>query len=791
MVALVMALILILVISWTLGAAIWRLAGHARYAAVEAPLGFAALLTVGGLSSWLPGGTAAGIGVIGALAVLSLVYLGRTGGWSDTPLWPAALVVVVALLAMIPFAVSGRSGLLGVGTNDDMSQHLLAAWTLQGHAPSASSKLLTSGYPIGPHAIVATLSAATGISLEHMFTALIISVPVLLALVAAALMPGKSATLRAGAGALVGLCYLQAAYLVQASFKEPIEAVLLVTFTVTVTAGAEGRSLLRYVPLALVGAATVFANSYIGVVWPAGMLLLWIVAGLVKPGRAGAVKASVRTLARPVAVAMLLFLVLVAPEASRIARFAGSGYNHEGPKVLGDLLRPLPPLEALGIWPRLDFRFDLPLATLGGVLALVALAGLVAGLVRSLGRREFAVPCALLAAVALVGLTSTRSPYTAAKALVIAAPLVTLLLAREALVLRGSMVRARSWQAIPVLLVALVLAVGAYSDLEVLRDGPVGPSSHAEQLAGLRPIIGRQPTLFLGADDYIHWELRGAVVATPPQPLYAGAVVPLRRDKAQPARSNYTSARSATSSSRFAGLGLAFDFDSVPVGWLNRFIYVIRPHSGYTGPPPENWRLVRGTRSYELWRRTGPTRPYRTLTAIDNPGAILDCTTPAGRAIARGGGAAMTQPTPVIGERTSWHGQVGYAGTSAHQSLHLGAGTWRISLQYDGSAPLTVRGSGMRAVLPANLESLGPYWYVGRVHLRRRAWIRLTVSSAPLSTAGRVLGAFGLTRAPAPTGLRPLGRITATRPAAADRLISLTRACGRYVDWYRSAGTGT
>jgi hypothetical protein len=52
-----------------------------------------------------------------------------------------------------------------------------------------------------------------------------------------------------------------------------------------------------------------------------------------------------------------------------------------------------------------------------------------------------------------------------------------------------------------------------------------------------------------------------------------------------------------------------------------------------------------------------------------------------------------------------------------------------------------------------------------------------------LSLAGRLLGAYGLTRAPAPTGLRPLGRIVATRPGR-DRAIALRQACGRYVDWY-------
>jgi hypothetical protein len=191
---------------------------------------------------------------------------------------------------------------------------------------------------------------------------------------------------------------------------------------------------------------------------------------------------------------------------------------------------------------------------------------------------------------------------------------------------------------------------------------------------------------------------------------------------------------------------------------------------------------VRLTASYQLWRRLGATLPYQTLTAIDSPGAILDCATSSGRVVAQRQGFAMVQPVPVVGERTFWKGTVGYAGRSAHQILHLAKGPWDISLQYDSTVGVTVRGPGMRAALPPNLEPLGSYWYVGRVHVAHTAWVRIIVSSHPLRLLGRILGAFGLTRAP---GDRPLGRLTATRPSSSDRLIPLKKACGRYVDWYR------
>jgi hypothetical protein len=137
-------------------------------------------------------------------------------------------------------------------------------------------------------------------------------------------------------------------------------------------------------------------------------------------------------------------------------------------------------------------------------------------MIRSLRRREAALPCALITSWILFAVISGRSPYTAAKALVIAAPLATLMLARELLLLWQTSPRMKSPAVLASCLIGVLLIAGAYSTLEVLRDGPVAPSSHPEQLASLKTAIRDQPTLFLGADDYVHWELRGVKLATPP-----------------------------------------------------------------------------------------------------------------------------------------------------------------------------------------------------------------------------------------------------------------------------------
>jgi hypothetical protein len=786
---LLIALALELVACSLCGAAIRGLAGKSPSSRLTPAIGFAAVVTVAALSIRLPGRATTAAITLAVGCGLSLVYLVRRRRlWARAPIEAALVALSVLVLELIPFGVSGRVSLLGAGTDDDMSQHLLAAWTLQGHAPLASDKLVASGYPIGPHALAAAIAQATGIPLEQAFTALLLGSPVLLALAASKLLTVGRRAVRGFVAVAVGLCYLQAAYLVQASFKEPMEAVIVVAFAAGLDELQHDRPTRQWraVPLAVLAAGSIYVYSYPGLMWLVGTLMLW---GALRFARrrllCDRARRSMRHSVRAGAFAGGVFVALTAPELPRLVRFHSSGYNHETSGVLGNLLHPLPPLEGLGIWPRLDFRFDVSLASLGGILAVLGLAVLVVGLARCVASGRSAIAAAMLTSATLYAASTSGSPYTAAKLLAIAAPLTTLVIGLQLLDALGRRLRVASWSALAVTIAGAVVLVGVYSDLEVLRDGPVGPSSHASQLDAFRAIIGKRFTLFLGSDNYVHWELRGANIATPPEPLYAGVVVPVRRTKAQQAQSDYPNLEARVSTSRFAGLGLAFDFDSVPTKSLNRFAYVIVPRSGHASQPPSNWRLTRTTRSYELWRRVGVTLPHETLTEVDNPGAFLNCQTSAGRQLASSRGIAMVRPLPVIGVRDGWHGAVGYADESVHQYILLGRGTWEISLQYDSSVPVIVRGPRMRAIMPPVLEPLGPYWYVGKVHVRRAGYVRLVVASRPLGLIGRLLGASGLTRAPAPTGLRPLGRITAARPVP-DQAIPLRDACGRYVDWYRT-----
>jgi hypothetical protein len=171
---------------------------------------------------------------------------------------------------------------------------------------------------------------------------------------------------------------------------------------------------------------------------------------------------------------------------------------------------------------------------------LLGLAALVYGLVWWLRRGARAVPAALAIAAALYAYAHFEgTPYQAAKATVIAAPLAMTVIAtalfsgESALGLAGvRAVFARRRDGAtgllarrePLLRRGLALAFGlaaAGCTVLALVNGPVGPASYSPKLTELRPLLGRRSTLVLASPpllrdehgrDYIVWELRGGRV---------------------------------------------------------------------------------------------------------------------------------------------------------------------------------------------------------------------------------------------------------------------------------------
>jgi hypothetical protein len=366
--------------------------------------------------------------------------------------------------------------------------------------------------------------------------------------------------------------------------------------------------------------------------------------------------------------------------------------------------------------------------------------------------------------VAIAGYFGARAfgtVYTSAKALAIASPLIALiafggLLGRERV--------SASARSLAVAGLAVLLAVGmAVSSFAVLRQAPVAPTDHADQLAELRPLVQGEKVLFLGRDNFIAYELRGSRPFTAVRNFYDPYYV----------RPNL----------RLEDVFRKFDFDSVTPATLGRFPYVITTRAAYASGPPPGFEPVRQTSDFVLWKRTGPVGPRRTLAEGPDPGVELECRGDDAPERARNGRATIFARPPVVGGTWS-PGSTVEDGSPVTQTLDLPAGRWAISVQYDSTRPVRVSAPGYTHTLPANLDYRGsvPYYPAGELVADRAGPVRFTVEVKRPPFTGRLLGTKSQAHlgaiAASPAG--PGGPI----PGEGESAIPLARACGEYVDWY-------
>jgi hypothetical protein len=497
-----------------------------------------------------------GHGAISAVAVLLLTVAAVAFLWRRLEGGAEALRVglPVGLLALaataLPFLAEGHFGILGTGFNPDMSQHLLATSRL---AEGEGSQLLHQGYPLGPHAIAVALHQGLGIALVPAFTGLTIAVAVLASLTALTAFRDQPAPFRIPASLVVGLAYMAASYFAQGAFKETMQALFFLAFVLALREAArDWRDLpLRFVPAALLAVGSVYTYSFPGLIWLLGTAVIWfaielaqahlISAGGVESGGSGAARRLVfrptdpasepgdspgekpsakpdppdsttgPAAVRPALWASLVFAVLIAPEISRMIDFhAFETFDPNGPG-LGNLFGQISPFEALGIWPSGDFRLapgDGAVPAFGYFLgAAFASILLVYGAFLAWRLRETAILAGLgAAALAYAAARAGGTPYTAAKAVEVAAPIAALVIV------------------LPLLrrpVACLYLAVAAGCSLLALANAPVGPSSYSPALTGFRANVGEGPTLVLASrqllgdehgSPYVAWELRGGRV---------------------------------------------------------------------------------------------------------------------------------------------------------------------------------------------------------------------------------------------------------------------------------------
>jgi hypothetical protein len=530
------AALAICVASLAIGQATIALCGGRRWSWLSPAIGLALLCAICWATVRLPGHGAVSAIAIAALAAASAFFLrGRIEGGRDAFRAGLPVAVLALLAASLPFAAEGHFGILGTGFNPDMSQHLLATDRL---VHGAGSPLLRQGYPLGPHAIVAALDKGLGIGIVRGFDGLTIAAAVLAPLTALAAFADRPPLSRTLAALLVGLPYLVASYYAQGAFKETIQALFVLAFLLALRESERAwRDLpLRFVPAALIAIGSVYVYSFPGLTWLAAIAVVWMGlewnasrAGGAGLGTNPAPPARLRALS----LAVLVFLVGTLPELGRMIDFRHfETFDPHGPG-LGNLFGQISPFTALGIWPSGDFR----LAPGDGAVpaafyylgAAFATALLVYGLDRCRRLRERSILAGAIAVAALYAAARLGgTPYTAAKALEIAAPVLTLVILLPGW--PGRLVEPMGKKVAPAALGVYLLAAAGCS-LLVFANAPVGPTSYSPALTGLRSLLGEEATLVLAPDSmladehgarYIAWELRGGRVCVEPESAAGG-----------------------------------------------------------------------------------------------------------------------------------------------------------------------------------------------------------------------------------------------------------------------------
>jgi hypothetical protein len=803
---------LICAASLLVGRAVLSLAGRRDWSWFEPGVGLAAVLAVSGVLARAPGhGTSATLGIVALLALAALVvwWLPYEAPGALRAGLPVALVLFVVL--SIPFAVSGRWGLLGVGFNNDLGLHLAwAEWLRSGFGPPPDP-----GYPLGPHGLAVATAAVPGIGLGQAFLGEIVAIGVLTGLTALGALRDLAPGRRLLAAALVALPYLAASYFAQAAFKETAEALFVLTFTIYLTTfdssatygrdsedgrgpspgtqhraprdvpgeGPRPSSLLP--PLAL-AAGIFFSYSFAGIAWPLAILVLW---SLTQPPvrRALRPRALLRFLLRPTTLAAIVVLAAIAVVATVVGPFGfASSFN----KVAGsNTYGPVSPIEALGVWPASNYRLDAAGgAALPGLAGIIAVLALLVGVAWWVRRGELTVPVALAAGAVLYLVSLPFSgDYSQAKALMIVAPLAMLVAVRPLLVelgrrpggnpdgpagaappadWRGGAVRA-GWA----LLAVAFIGGSIYSSFLALRDAPVGPAGHGAELEAFLPIVRGQSLLYAGQDRYAAYELLGADTHVPLVEFPDPAV------SANPEKPFDT--------------GDAYspvDFDSFGRGTLQRFPYVVTGRAAWNSQAPPNFRRVASTPSYLLWKRTGPTPVDRhVLLEGTEPAARANCDAPEIRILLANPGRASLFAGAVLGPKAAWSkGSTLGSGESTSQSLELGAGEWSLSIQYFSPFDLTLTAPGFREPLKAALDGQRPntislgnngqFWPAGSFE-NRGGKTTFTLTAADASTLQDLSGYDGTAY---------VGELVAVPAAEGHRTVPLSQACGGWIDSYES-----
>jgi hypothetical protein len=708
---------------------------------------------------------------------------------------PAGLAAAgTYLLYLAPVALSGHPTWAGYNFVNDTASNFILADLLEHHgalAPTVDSGttrtatyLVTSGYPLGSHALLATLRPLTGTSIQAVYQ------PFLSALAAIAAMSlveiARGARLRAASAVIAAVLAMGGVLLYRYTLHGAIKEIALVALAAASAALAalalERRLEVRVVALVALcclAMVLVFSAAAAGFGVSLGVAVLAIALfSRERPSRSHVLRLTLAALA--VCVVALLPTLGSTLDFANTARnvFAATGGASTG--ALGQLLRPLPVTEAAGVWLARDYRAGAGpgFVTLNGALVAVALVLAAVGALLCAVRRRFA-PLLLLGMllVPTAILAPFLAPYADAKFFVVLTPAVVLVAAVGAL---GHVQAAEAALRVAGTVAAVALAVGVLgSDAFGYRETRLAPT---DRVAAMEDIGSRIPGNGLWLvnewEEYAKFFMREARVnpafeAEAPRPVKLREPAPI--------------------------FGRWYDLDDEQLSYVRSFPGIVIRRSPASSRPPASFRRIYQNRYYELWQRDPSVRvrAHLPLQGADRAYGVPRCASV--RSLARGAGPderllAAKRPrlarlSPVTRPRpAAWFpipdipGSVQPVGPGTiRRVLQVPGGRTRVWLRASGGRPYSVRIDGRevgevgqvntpRQWLEVAVRELSPGKH--EVELRRPG-----ADFSPGDAFRGELGPLVLEPARAP-------QIVAVQPRDADRL------CGREWDWIELVSRG-
>ncbi|HEX4034133.1 MAG TPA: hypothetical protein VHX66_06800 [Solirubrobacteraceae bacterium] len=567
------------------------------------------------------------------LVVVTLAGLALADGGLRSrlnPGLPGLAALAAFILFMLPVLVSGHWLWMGYNFDNDTSVQMLLTEHLRSSGTALASQRATSGavldnylstsYPLGAHAQLATLSGLLSTGPEVLYQGYLSALAALIALaVGAGAAPALGRVRAAVVGFAAAAASLYFQYAMQGNIKEIATGAMMVAAYVLI--GEAIRSRRRYggaalsaIPLAAAfGTYGVAASPYVLAAIGSAVLVVVVFARrLPRPSWTPPAVFGCGLVAA-LSIPALSGAVTLFNVTSAVVSSHGSAVATSAVSPLGQLARPLPLSQISGVWLSGNYRVPVPGHPAGGLTALataIILLALIPGVLASLARRDAGPLIAAVTTGLVLAIVVPRvTPYGAGKVFAMASPVVVWV--------AGVGLCALTWRRVRPLVslagLALTAAIVVSDVLGYHIDVP-SPTSRMLAIRTTAAHFAKQgPILFNESDEFIKY-FAGATDTIAPFDSITPDPAPL--------------------ADRFDQF---FDLDQESLAYAESFPVIVTRRSPIASRPPANFRLVYSNGYYLGWQREKTPRviSHMALQSEWDGSAVADC--PAVGALAAGG----------------------------------------------------------------------------------------------------------------------------------------------------------